>query len=296
MSRRFFDHEYLVVGVATFIVLAVGGTVWRLSGDPELALGVLGGLAVFFAAIQFADARRTIRGLEGIGGELSGSTQELGKLRGALDTSTERLEGQLSTRWIGTFPDFLPRIAELIGTAEKNVVILCDFPAYGEFSAPEAYARYAEVIRKKAHLPIELLCLDDDPRWESIREQLSKGGWESWRSSNQSLIRNYLTARGRDSSEASVIDLDDLVELLGTGDEGAMKEDFAATRKWVTTLVMPIYFWIVDGERAIFSLAPLMDPGEGDLEVGFQTLDRSLVNALEGIFLRYRDASQTSRR
>jgi len=47
---------------------------------------------------------------------------------------------------------------------------------------------------------------------------------------------------------------------------------------------MPLFFWIVDNE-AVFALRRITDLG--DVEVGFRTSDKALVDALSDIFVRY---------
>src|SRR5216684_3064260 len=54
-----------------------------------------------------------------------------------------------STRHIGQFPDYIAFIAQFIAGAQKEVAILCDFPAYGSFSAHHDFLKYRQVIETK---------------------------------------------------------------------------------------------------------------------------------------------------
>jgi hypothetical protein len=280
------------VPAIALVVLIAGifsAAAWLLSHDAGIVFGALGVLAVLLAAIQFADARSTLGNIETIGEKLEDSAGSLEELRGDLSTSTDRLEEQLSTRQIGVFPNFLPKIVDLLKPATESVVIFCDFPAYGEFSKFEAFREYAEVIEAKGSL-VSLLCLDDDARRELTEEQVGKGGGDDWKSSIEGQLRGYLDAHGS-PYDFERIQREDLVKMLAEGDTNTLTGEFGAASRWVTTTVMPLYFWIVDGEEAVFSLAPFMQPEA--LEVGFRTSDAKLIGALKGIFQRYKGMAQT---
>jgi hypothetical protein len=184
------DRGLTIVILVAILIVLVAALVWWLSEDAAIAFGVLSVLALFFASIQFRDARHTIRNVKEVGGKLeestgrvkevqtglSASANRLEELRKDLSASTDRLEEQLSTHRIGVFPKFLPQIAELLGSAEESIVIFCDFPAYGELSALDAFADYAEVVERKASM-ISLLCLDED-----TRRRLRWNRWENGQS------------------------------------------------------------------------------------------------------------------
>lgn len=266
------DSSFLLLALGLIAVVALIS--WLVSEDLAIVFGVLGVLGVICAVFQFGDARNTIRSIKKVGQDLS--------------TSTERLEDQLSTRRIGVFPDFMPKIVELLRSATESVVIFVDFPAYGEFSKPEAFKEYAEVIEDKSSL-IQLLCLDDDARCELTRDQVGSDPQDDRKGSNDDRIREYLDFRGL-SYELEPLDRDAFVQLLAAGDTNTLEGEFGAAERWVTTVAMPLYFWIVDDEDAVFALAQL-EPDA--LEVGFRTSDADMIGALKGIFERYKGMDQT---
>jgi hypothetical protein len=59
------------------------------------------------------------------------------------------MTGKLSTRYLGTFPEYLSEIAELLKGAKKRIDICCDFPAYGHFSNVDAFRSYRNVLSQK---------------------------------------------------------------------------------------------------------------------------------------------------
>lgn len=266
------EPVFFILALAAIAIVAL--ITWLISDDIAIVFGALGVLGVICAVVQFSDARNTIRSIKGIGHDLS--------------ASTERLEEQLSTRRIGKFPDFMPKIVELLRSATESVVIFVDFPAYGEFSKPEAFKEYAEVIEVKSSL-IQLLCLDDDARRKLTTDQVSNHPQDDWKGSNEDRIREFLDFH--DSPyEFETLERDAFVQLLAAGDTNTLNEEFGAAERWVTKAAMPLYFWIVDDEEAVFALAQL-EPDA--LEVGFRTSDADMIGALKGIFERYKGMDQT---
>jgi hypothetical protein len=273
------------------IAIVVGGIAWKISHEVDVVFGVLGALAVVLAAIQFADARNTLGNIRTIGSKLEDSTHRVDQIHDELAGSTERLEEQLSTRRIGRFPTFLPTIVKLLESAKHSVVVFCDTPAYGVLSEPDSFKNYARAIADQGDR-VGLLCLDRHWRRRLAEDQIDKGAsdWESWRSDHRDQIRAYLSSRGKPAT-CDTIQRDEFIRILLEGAQHVLDDAFSSAEKFETPLVMPLYFWIVDGERAVFALAPLLQPDE--LEVGFRTDDRHLIKALEGIFKRYRSLDQT---
>src|ERR1051325_10025570 len=69
-----------------------------------------------------------------------------------LDKTVQRLENiqdGLSTRYLGNYPAFFRQIVKVVGSAQKNLVIVCDFPAYGSFSEPSTFEDYSYAIKKR---------------------------------------------------------------------------------------------------------------------------------------------------
>ena len=66
----------------------------------------------------------------------------------------------------------MPKIVDLLSSATESVVIFCDFPAYGEFSNPAAFKKYAEVVSAKGNF-VSLLCLDEDARAHQLTAERS---------------------------------------------------------------------------------------------------------------------------
>jgi len=253
------------------VILGIAGVAWWLSNDTAVTLAAP---ALFYAAVQFSDARHTINRLAGISSELS--------------ESTHRLEAQLSTHRIGVHPDFLPELCGLLKAAKHEVLVFCAFPAYVELSNPEGYSEYAKVIRRKTQL-VSLICLEPTTRKDLIRAGFDRDGWENWRSAHTESMREFLNTH-RSHALPETISESDFVDALSKGDDHALDSEFKGSKKWGTKLVMPLYFWVVDHNEAVFALVPFMK--ETEWEVAFRTRDEALIGALTGIFERYKLTGQ----
>lgn len=280
-------HERSAVLLFGLVVAVV--TYWWAKHDPGAVLGALGISALIFGTIQFGDAKSTIRNLEHVSDGLTTTTDNVDDLREELANSTEDLKTQLSTRRVGVFPSFVPKIVELLDSANERVMIFCDFPAYGDFSSSRS-REYAAAVGKNAG-KISLLCLSEDERKKLLSRQIPDKKWASWRREHAKELRAFLKRLGTNPSYGLRIKRDDLMKILNQRDTQALDREFKQATVHETPQVMPLYFWIADGEKAILSLAPLVKASA--LEVGFRTTDSDLIEALEDIFERYRqDASE----
>src|SRR4051794_194335 len=68
--------------------------------------------------------------------EIRKTATELGALQKSLSSDLSTVKSSLSTRFAGSFPDFLDDIIATVNSAQHTLVILCDFPAYADFSDP----------------------------------------------------------------------------------------------------------------------------------------------------------------
>jgi hypothetical protein len=140
--RAQFAAAMVVVGFGVYVVA------WRLGLDPGLAVALALGLPSFiFALVQFYAADHTITRLKG-------------------------LEHQLSTRRLDEAPYFMTDIVNLLdGTKSDDgeVLIFCDFPAYGAISNPDDYQGYlAAVCERSADVGVRMLCLDEATRLDLV--------------------------------------------------------------------------------------------------------------------------------
>lgn len=201
--------------------------------------------------------------------------------------SLERIQESVSTRYIGKINDYFPLVINEVQKAEKSITILCDFPAYGYFSAHNKFNKYRLAIRDKIDsksIDVSLMCLDKAGRADSNLKVLSitSDNWEDWKRNQKH--RNSLQELGYNSEDINKLPLKEFLNKLESIDqemlrvyfEGADIEEFNAT--------LPFDFWLIDGERAIFAFSTY----SGDAsQYGFFTLDEKLISAFGEIRDRY---------
>jgi hypothetical protein len=200
------------------------------------------------------------------------------------------VQSSVSTQYLGKFPRFVADIVNLVNSARDSLVVVCDYPGYGEFSVPAQALEYQQALQRKkqAGVNIDFTCLDADFRKKNIADQFSSGEWSNWQ--NDASKKEEALRFLRSTSDHSKIDDPstlELVEALHEVDERLLREPYLKSVRQIA-LHMPIYFWIVDGQKAIFSI-PTLAPGA--YEHGFITSDHALVQALLDMRDRYEKAS-----
>jgi hypothetical protein len=244
MDRKLF--VLLMVGIGA---LFFAGLLFFSDLDLGLVFGVALGIPSFiYASVQFAVAAGTVDGLI-------------------------ELKQQLSTKRLDEWPHFMRDISKLMKLAKKEIIIFCDFPAYGAVNSPRDYRRYLETIdHLRRDVDIKLLCLDEETRGKLARDFYADAR-------NRKITSRY------ESPEY-------FLEKIQCLNNRALRRQFNDAETHETSFVMPLYFWIVDSEFAIFSIKRKFKNADV-IEVGFQTSDRPLVEALSAIFEEYRELSKS---
>lgn len=201
----------------------------------------------------------------------------------------EQTQRSLSTRYIGEFPDYIPEIVDLIENARKEVLIFCDFPAYGHFSNHATWLNYRHAIELKSlnQVRLSLMCLTEGGRYKLNHEQFSKAeqGWEEWKREQKvrdqihSLLQSHKCAKTIDE-----ISREEFVNLLEETNKQMLNGALARAETLEVDGYMPLYFWLVDKKEAIFAIPSFS--GE-HTEYGFSTSDPKLISAFVEMRERY---------
>ncbi len=213
-----------------------------------------------------------------------------------LSTSAERhlsalknVQREITTKPIGQFPRYLKPIAELLEHAKEEIIILCDFPAYGSFSAHHDFVDYRHALEKVIDkgVKVEITCLDSKRRENLVHEQFAEeeNNWKAWRDKPENGNRIELLFRGQGMDKpVSEISFDDFAQALKDEDRQVLTQTFAEARSQQIKAHIPIYFWIVDGDSAIFAIP---NYSKRAVEHGFQTHDRNLIVGFKELRERY---------
>lgn len=245
--------------------------VWYLAhkGPFEVAATACSFIGITFAVLSIQDGRKLTRDLASI-------------------------FNHMTTREVGTFPSYMREVEKLIAGARDYVVIACDFPGYGAWVDRGHYSAYvkalenrkAERVRRSQPLRIEVLVLDAEGRARSLEERFPEERWREY-------VRKGGFARSRrlyeELENCSVPENREqfITEMINRQNR-ALHADLRFADCHEYNGLMPIHFWIADGEKAVFAI-----PGKsGDLtDHGFITEEAGLVDSLMAIWERYLSAS-----
>lgn len=213
-----------------------------------------------------------------------------------LHTLSESLSSTVQTRAIGHFPENLRAIVELIGNTKKRLVIATDVASYGHLSNPDECARYhaALVACAARSVSIELIAYsgaraDAERRWQ-FTEYIKKGE-DGFR---DLVSEERWTRFAAKNGIVNVNNCDDVFKALAFADlkfrhgisQTATVKVFDLPNP-VDTL--PVFFWLRDGEEAIFSLFTV---GENVREISFRTIDQSITDILSETFAALKDTQK----
>ena len=231
--------------------------------------------------------------------EMHPQVKKLSKLAASAEkhlSTLKEVQRELTTQPIGKFPRYLEPIANLLKQAKKEIIILCDFPAYGSFSAHQDFVAYRHVIERKIDdgLKVEITCLDLPGRLKLFHEQFSEEerNWETWKvkPENSERIQKLLRSHGLDKRVANIT-FEEFTGLLENDNQRLLTETFIQTKRQEINAHIPIYFWIVDDGSAIFAIPSY---SRRAVEHGFKTLDRNLIVGFKDLRARYLNMQKDS--
>jgi len=200
----------------------------------------------------------------------------------------EEVRRALPTQHLGKFPDYMQRIVDVVRQARKSVIILCDFPAYGALSNPEAFREYRHALEERSDggVTIEVACLNDDLRAAATDAEFPKTEqWPEWRQKETNLDHlQKLLARHGKRAKAETVTREQVIELLCAEDKRTLDETFGGAHRCQVKNAVPLYLWLVDGSQAVFAIPSF---NHRSVEHGFYTMDPRLIEGLLDIRARY---------
>jgi hypothetical protein len=201
------------------------------------------------------------------------------------------IRDSLSTKFLGRFTDFFPHVISLIEMAKTEIIICSNFPSMGVFSMPDEYMQYRQIIERKIFekKTVELIFTNKDIRLVVAGEQFREDGveWDQWKNDNKKLLTRFLERYAR-HMEFDSVSREVFMDIIEKIDEGLLQREFADAQPMQIADKMFMYFWMVDGRNAIFSISPNTDRRGS---YGFSTSDDTLLTALSDMRMRYRRGS-----
>jgi len=192
---------------------------------------------------------------------------------------SDEIVKNLSTQYIGEFPDFLPRMTNELESARKSIYIAKDFPGYGIYSNHRAYLKYRNVLQQKRedNIEIKMIVLNEERRGELHDLQFLHVGFEQLKISDN--FQNFLGWSGRDPE--SINNKEEFKTALTEEQKGTLERDLRGIDIKQIDERIPVYLWIVDDMCAMLSFPSLAG---GAVEGAFFTKDGKLITRLKNIF------------
>jgi len=203
------------------------------------------------------------------------------------------IEAAQSTQFVGQFPHYTEELLDALSGAREKITIMCDYPAYGAFSDPEGFLKYRQMLESKLQDDVEItiVCFDEQQRTTVAKNQFRPAGstapdedWEKTKGDPQfrKKLERYLAIQSAKEPPGE-IGLERFIEILEDEDKRTLQLMPLAKKREVNAYV-PLFFWIIDDEKAIFSIPDF--PAEGK-STGFATKDPKLLQALAGVAERF---------
>jgi hypothetical protein len=201
------------------------------------------------------------------------------------------VQAGLSTRYLGPFPKFLPAITNIVNSSNKQLVIFCDFPGYGDFSDPRGALEYYEAIEhaRARDVKIDFTCMQASYRKTYLEKFFPPQEWTNFSGdvSKETQVDQFLKIRHADlvalQIRPPIRTLKQLLTILKADDDDVLRRFFGGDAHQIP-LNMPIYFWIADDDTAVFSIPSLSREVS---EYGFATSDHALITAFRELKDRF---------
>ena len=213
-----------------------------------------------------------------------------------LHTLSESLKNTVQTRAIGHFPENLRAIVDLLEHANERIVIATDVASYGQLSNPDECLRYhaALVACAARNVKVELIAYsgersDAERRWQ-FTDHVNQGD-EGFRKLTSEERWKYFSEK---NGILNVNSTEDVFKSLAFADlkfrHGISQTPTIKVYDLPNPVdTLPVFFWLRDGEEAIFSLFTV---GENGREISFRTIDQSITDILGETFTALKDTKK----
>lgn len=219
---------------------------------------ILAFLALGFSIKQFIDAREHTSKLKDLSTEAEAQQVRMNKILETADAGAKRLEvlaSSLPTRFVGTFPDVLDPLTTFIGTAKREVSILCDYAGYGYYSNPISFAAYFEEMRRRCvgqpKVEFKLLLYSRAAGEQAMPLQFDKDKFDEMSSSKEFKAFYSLFSKRYPSAPATFAEWDAQTWEIEEGYRQALRACGADLR--VVSNPIPVFLWIRDREDVVIS-------------------------------------------
>lgn len=188
----------------------------------------------------------------------------------------QRISESVSTQYVDTFPKNIPAINKLIKNTESSLLIVTDFPAYGNVYHHEAFREYRIQLQTLAlpskKIKIELLTYDESSRGNELKKHFDHKPIDELK---KAALFSRMGEQNRPGTHQRAYEM--IEERNKKFLEELTEQNVKVTE---TSNSLPVFVWIRDGREAIFSF---YSHGNCPQEVSFHTSDPRLIGVLTTI-------------
>jgi hypothetical protein len=208
-------------------------------------------VALIVGIVHVREIQKTASELRTVQKSLSG---DLTTLRKSLSGDLGTVKSSLSTQFAGHFPDFLPVVIATIQSSRHDLNILCDVPAYADYSDPARGMILRQLIEQKLQegVKVHLICLSKNRRIDAPHSQFNRRTTEKALASREDR-KPLLKYLGVPDSDNHNVTYDSFIAAIETNDETAIHSFRGATITEVDTDI-PMFFWIADGRSCVMAV------------------------------------------
>jgi hypothetical protein len=213
---------------------------------------ILAFIAISFAIVQFLDAR----------------TEE---------SELRKIEGSMSTRFIGLFPKNLAEITKVISKAEKHICIIVDYVGYGQYSDPTNFGKYFDALKAQAKVrDVKLLIYSDTLAKDESEKQFPDDENKFKEEAHTDHAKKYFEETGKCPTNFT-----ELRSMLLLHNKKRLAELVETKAKAKELSDSPAFFlWLADDEEAVFAFKNI----GSQRGYSFRTWDARLVKQFRNYF------------
>ena len=202
------------------------------------------------------------------------------------------ISNALSTRYLGTFPEYFPQLNDLIKSAKHELLILSTIPAHGAFSDHEGWLKEKHALEIALNHKVRIACIFADAlkRQENRNNQFRDAiaNWSAWRSDPTNATRlQHIVEKFDDSGSIQELTVERFFNLLEKASIEELKTTYRGAEVTEINSRPPLHMWVADGDKAIFVISTTR---RSHIAQAFWTTDARLINALVDMHQEYRAA------
>ncbi len=188
----------------------------------------------------------------------------------------EGIEGKLSTKNVGFFPNHIPVITDVLKSAEKDIYIASE-AGYGSTTAIQDYIKYESALRIKGSQGVKVNVVIPSSKIMSILRQNQFENWEEKKEDEKfSKILNKVEVR-LNSQKGKYKNYEEFEKVLEYENNEALSNIETFSDVFKVDSLLPLNFWVADEKRAVFAIKSF----EGDkFSYAFETTDKKLILSL----------------